>query len=82
MIFHENCLLADDSLEISYRIFSEKDVAKFVVCCSRDWRLRVKFFSMNKVNQDAIKVLFKKCFGSVLICVSVQGISPIYQKVI
>ena len=43
MIFHENRLLADDSHEISYLIFSKnkKDVAKMVVCCSRDWRLRV-----------------------------------------
>ena len=34
MIFHENPLLADDSHEISYHIFStfRKDVAKFVVC--------------------------------------------------
>ena len=39
MIFHENHLLADDSYEISYLIFSKsgKDVEKFVVCCSRDW---------------------------------------------
>ena len=40
MIFHENRLLADDSHEISYLIFSKigKDVAKFVVSCSCDWR--------------------------------------------
>ena len=39
MTFHENRLLADDSHEISYLIFSKigKDVAKFVVCCSCDW---------------------------------------------
>ena len=44
MIFHENGLLADDSHEISYLIFLKikKDVAKFVVCCSRDWHFRVK----------------------------------------
>ena len=43
MIFHENHLLADDSHEISYLIFSKigKDVAKFVLCCSCDWGLRV-----------------------------------------
>ena len=42
MIFRENCLLADNSHEISFLIFSKirKDVAKFVVCCSRDWRLK------------------------------------------
>ena len=42
MIFHENRLLADDSHEISYLIFSKigKVVTKFVVFCSRDWRLK------------------------------------------
>ena len=41
MIFHENHLLADDSAEISY-FFQKfgKDDAKFVVCCSCDWRLK------------------------------------------
>ena len=47
MIFHENRLLADDSHEASCLIFSKigKDVAKLVVCCSRDNQigaLRVK----------------------------------------
>ena len=43
MIFHENCLLADNSHVISYLIFSEirKIVAKFVVCCSSDWCFKV-----------------------------------------
>ena len=42
MIFHENRLLADDSHEISYLILSiiGKDFAKFVVCCSCDWRFK------------------------------------------
>ena len=42
MLLHEDRLLADDSHEISYLIFSKirKDVAKFVVCCSRDWRFK------------------------------------------
>ena len=41
MIFHENRLLADDSHEISYLFLKiGKDVAKFVVCCSRDWRFK------------------------------------------
>ena len=42
MIFHENCLLADDSHEISYLILSRtrKDIQKFVVCCSCDWRFK------------------------------------------
>ena len=42
MIFHENCLLADNSHEISYLIFSKikKDVENFVLCCSRDWRFK------------------------------------------
>ena len=41
MTFHENRLLADNSHEIQYLIFSkiQKDVEKFVVCCSRDWQL-------------------------------------------
>ena len=41
-MFHENRLLTDDSREISYLNFSEirKDVTKFVVCCSRDWRFK------------------------------------------
>ena len=43
MIFHENRLLADDSHEISYLIFSKigKDVSKFVVCCSCDWHTHI-----------------------------------------
>ena len=40
MIFHENCLLADDSHEISclvyYFLKNRKDIAKFVICCSCD----------------------------------------------
>ena len=42
MIFHENRLLADDSHVTSCLIFSKirKDVAKFVVCCSREWRFK------------------------------------------
>ena len=40
-MFHKNRLLEDDSHEISYLIFFRKigkDVSKFVVCCSCDWR--------------------------------------------
>ena len=42
MVFHENRLPADDSHEISKIICWKirKDVAKFAVCCSRDWRLQ------------------------------------------
>ena len=43
MIFRESRLLADDSHVISYLIFVknwEKGVAKFLVCCSRDWRFK------------------------------------------
>ena len=41
-IFHENRLLADDSHEniIPYFFTSGKDVLKFVVCCSCDWRFK------------------------------------------
>ena len=44
MIFHENRLLAYDSHEISYLIFFENKERchKFVVCCSRDWRLNLQ----------------------------------------
>ena len=42
MIFHENCLRADNSYEISNLIFYEikKDVIIIVVCCSCDWRFK------------------------------------------
>ena len=51
MIFHENRLLAGDSHEISYLIFSKirKDVAKCVICCSRDWRLNG--YISNKISE-------------------------------
>ena len=41
-MFHENPLLAENSHEISYLIFSKirRVVTKFVFCCSRDWHLR------------------------------------------
>ena len=41
MIFHENPLLADNS-HVIYLNLSKigKDVAKFVVCCSRDWHFK------------------------------------------
>ena len=42
MTFHENRLQAEDSHEISYLISIQikKDVTKFVICCSRDWRFK------------------------------------------
>ena len=43
MIFYENLLLADDFKEISNFIYFskiQKNVAKFVVCCSCDWRFK------------------------------------------
>ena len=42
MILNENRLLADDSHQLSYLIFSKNknDVAKSVVCNSRDWRFK------------------------------------------
>ena len=53
-ILHENRLLADDSHEISYLIFVtlffskiQKNVAKFVVWCSRDWRFKGQDLQMN-----------------------------------
>ena len=43
MVFHENRLLTYDSHERSYLFFSKirQDIAKCVVCCSRDWRFKV-----------------------------------------
>ena len=69
MIFHENRLLADDSHEISYIIFSKirKDIAKFVVCCSHDlhWyilvvveMLEIKQFHDNSHQMENL-ILFK-----------------------
>ena len=48
MIFHENRLLADDSREKSYLIFSKigKDVSKFVFCCSCDEGLKRRRLGM------------------------------------
>ena len=48
MIFHDNRLLADDSHEqtilMKYNTLllskTKKNVAKFVVCWSRDWRFK------------------------------------------
>ena len=50
--FHENCLLADNPHDISRLIFSKisKDVATFVVCCSRDWRLKGFFLFEPKIS--------------------------------
>ena len=44
MIFHENRLLADDLVKYHTLFFLKigKDVSKFVVCCSRDWRFKGK----------------------------------------
>ena len=60
MILHENRLLADDSRQISYLIFSKigKDVAKFVVNCSCDWRLGVRFIFQTQVYNRKIQVKF------------------------
>ena len=45
-MFQVNPLLAEDSLETSSLIFSEKQWKIFlnVVCCSRDWRFKGYFF--------------------------------------
>ena len=52
MIFHENRLLVDDPHEISYLIFLKirKNVAKFVVCFSRDRRLKTQTFASCQTN--------------------------------
>ena len=63
MIFHENCLLADNSHEISYLIFFSKlmkYVAKFVVCCSCDYGFKGKYGFIvcikNSVHVDFMKL--------------------------
>ena len=51
-------LLADDSQEISCLIFSKivKDVAKYVVCCSCDWRFKCYYVCCNSNSlQNSIK---------------------------
>ena len=37
MVFQENSLLAYHTL---FLLKTRKDVAKFVLCCSRDWRFK------------------------------------------
>ena len=65
MISFENRLLADDSHELLFLISFQirKDVAKFVVCCSRDWRFNY-FLHLSGGNNDspvkAITTLYKE----------------------
>ena len=58
MIFHENRLLGDDSHEISYLIFSiiGKDVVKFVVCCSCDWRFKGQLLFESLLPQTLVRI--------------------------
>ena len=62
MIFHENCLLADNSHDIIYHTLFllkiRKDVAKFVVCCSRDWRF--KGYRLPSIRDNAIVKIGEK----------------------
>ena len=53
MIFHKNRLPADDSHVIPYLIFSKtrKDVAQYIVCCSRDRLLKGKSRSYTRIQQ-------------------------------
>ena len=69
MIFHENCLLADNSHAISSLIFSKikKDVAKFVACCSCDWRFKGKHYfdciALSETRKERkMRVLSKFCY--------------------
>ena len=45
MLFHENCLLADDSHEISYLIYwkIKKYVAEIAICCICDLRFKAAY---------------------------------------
>ena len=61
MVFHENRLLADDSHEISYIMLLKigKDVAKFVVCCRRDWGIASKNISVIPWQSVAVTLLLE-----------------------
>ena len=63
MVFRENRLLADDSHEISFLISfeNEEGVTRFVVCCSRDWRIKVKiiFFSIVLFRETTITIVIR-----------------------
>ena len=65
MIFHENRLLADDSREISYIVFFSKimkDVIKFVVCYSCDWRFKgILYYFFPYV--ATVNIVFKIFYG-------------------
>ena len=63
MIFHENRLLADKSYELVYLFFSKirKDVAKFVVCCSRGWRFKGPFTPAVLTYVYVLDVYVKTC---------------------
>ena len=70
MIFHDNHLLADDSHEVSYIIFSiSQDISKFVVCCSHDWHLyilvviemlEIKQFHDNSSDGNLVLIKYEK----------------------
>ena len=73
MIFHENRLLADDSHEtilMKYHTLFlwkiRKDVTKFVVCCSRDWRFGLSFYE--PLGKVAIKVAYGDWLSSIRLC--------------
>ena len=49
---------------------TRKDVAKFVVCCSRDWR----FKGLNSRESEWFRVLVERCIfiGSLVSCLDVS----------
>ena len=69
MIFHGNRLLADDSHVIPYLIFvvNRKGVAKFVVCCSRDWRFKDQIYDRIQRNFGFV---FANYLGTALVAIS------------
>ena len=68
-MFHKNRLLADDSHEISCLIFSKirKNITKFVVRCSCDWRFKGKTMQYaTKTAQYLIGCKMRKCKSKIM----------------
>ena len=75
MIVHENCLLADDSHEVSYLIFflkTKRIVAKFVICCSRDWCFKGYYTKYDIEQKKILSVSLTICQAFTLKRVSLQ----------
>ena len=83
MIFHENCLPADDSHEISFLIFFSKirkDVAKFVVCCSHDFKFQFFLLFFSKITNKAWYFMRIFCHQQMILMKYHSLFSPKYGK--